>query len=312
MNSKYAKLTTDAYFYLPLLFENNDYIKNYLNLIKDKKLEYTCFVKCVDDDINRPFLDNRIFIILKLWSKELNIQKTVENFEQNPNFIRSTIIYNNNSEYIVLEYRYPVKYLSDCINIKNGLYSKLKLSTKHTILEYWNIMYNSILYSGLFNITSNLNDTVFLKKNELGELLNKPFDIVPEQEEVSIKLINKKNMNDSNISLRLLNIAKVCHETNKAWCEVNGDYSQKSWDEAEDWQRQSAIKGVEFRVSNPEAGEDAQHNAWMQDKINDGWVYGEVKDTEKKTHPCIVPFKELPLFQQQKDKLFCAIVDALS
>ena len=71
------------------------------------------------------------------------------------------------------------------------------------------------------------------------------------------------------------------------------------------------MKGVEFRLNNPEAGHDAQHNSWMEEKINDGWVYGDVKDAEKKTHPCIVPFDELPEFQKKKDGLFCAIVDAL-
>lgn len=106
-------------------------------------------------------------------------------------------------------------------------------------------------------------------------------------------------------------IAKVCHQANKAWCESEGDVSQKDWEKAEDWQRQSAIKGVEFRLKNPDAGKDAQHNSWMKEKINDGWVYGAAKDAEKKTHPCIVPFEELPVFQQKKDALFCAIVDAL-
>jgi hypothetical protein len=106
-------------------------------------------------------------------------------------------------------------------------------------------------------------------------------------------------------------IAKVCHQANKAWCESDGDHSQKDWFEAEDWQKESAITGVVFRLGNPDAKEDAQHNAWMEDKIKDGWVYGEVKDAEKKTHPCLVPFDQLPLFQQKKDKLFCAIVDAL-
>lgn len=110
---------------------------------------------------------------------------------------------------------------------------------------------------------------------------------------------------------QVVNIARVCHEANRAWCIANGDNSQKSWEEAEQWQRDSAIKGVIFRFENPDAGEDSQHNAWMADKVNDGWVYGEVKDAEAKTHPCIVPFHELPLFQQQKDKLFCSIVDAL-
>ncbi len=106
-------------------------------------------------------------------------------------------------------------------------------------------------------------------------------------------------------------IAQVCHQTNKLWCEINDDFSQKDWDDAEDWQRESAIKGVKFRIRNPDAGHDAQHNSWMQEKIDAGWVYGKVKDAKAKTHPCIVPFEELPEFQQKKDALFCAIVDAL-
>lgn len=106
-------------------------------------------------------------------------------------------------------------------------------------------------------------------------------------------------------------IAIVCHEANKAWCSVNSDESQKSWDEAEEWQRESAVKGVLFKLDNPDAGHDAQHNSWMEEKINNGWVFGEVKDAEAKTHPCLVPYELLPKFQQQKDALFCAIVDAL-
>ena len=106
-------------------------------------------------------------------------------------------------------------------------------------------------------------------------------------------------------------IARACHESNKVWCEANGDTTQKHWEYAEDWQKESALKGVAFRIDNPEAKEDSQHNAWMKDKVDAGWVYGETKDAEAKTHPCIVPFSELPSFQQKKDKLFCAIVDAL-
>jgi hypothetical protein len=110
---------------------------------------------------------------------------------------------------------------------------------------------------------------------------------------------------------KIANIAVICHQANKAWCIANGDESQKDWNDAEQWQRDSAIKGVEFRLNNPNAGHDAQHNAWMEEKVLDGWVYGIVKDAEKKTHPCIVPFERLPEFQQKKDALFCAIVDAL-
>ena len=106
-------------------------------------------------------------------------------------------------------------------------------------------------------------------------------------------------------------IAYVCHQANKAWCQSEGDESQTDWAFAEQWQRDSAINGVKFRLENPDAGPDAMHNNWSAEKVADGWVYGEVKDVEKKTHPCLVPFDQLPLFQQKKDKLFSAIVDAL-
>ena len=106
-------------------------------------------------------------------------------------------------------------------------------------------------------------------------------------------------------------IAYVCHQANKAWCLSEGDDSQKDWAFAEQWQRDTMINGVEFLLENPEAGPDAMHNNWSAEKVSQGWVYGEVKDAEKKTHPCLVPFDQLPEFQQKKDRLFSAIVDAL-
>jgi hypothetical protein len=114
------------------------------------------------------------------------------------------------------------------------------------------------------------------------------------------------------MSLTIEQIAKVCHEANKAYCEGIGDNSQKSWNEAEQWQRDSAVKGVEYRLDNSTAAPSAQHDAWMADKVKDGWVYGEEKDATAKTHPCIVPYNELPEEQRKKDSLFQAVVDALA
>jgi len=107
-------------------------------------------------------------------------------------------------------------------------------------------------------------------------------------------------------------IAKVCHEANRAWCEEHRDFSQKSWTDAAGWQRDSAIEGVRFALANPDALESAQHDAWMASKLRDGWQYGEMKDAEAKTHPCLVPFDQLPEVQQAKDRLFRAIVSALA
>ena len=107
-------------------------------------------------------------------------------------------------------------------------------------------------------------------------------------------------------------IAKVCHETNRAFCQTLGDNSQKPWDEAEQWQRDSAIKGVHFRIGNPNAPASAQHDAWTADKVADGWKYGEVKDAVVKTHPCLVDYDLLPIEQRLKDYLFQAVVDSFT
>lgn len=106
-------------------------------------------------------------------------------------------------------------------------------------------------------------------------------------------------------------VAKVAHEINKAYCISIGDESQPSWEDAPQWQKDSAIDGVFFHLNNPDAGPDASHNNWMNEKIQNGWKYGEVKDPENKLHPCIVPFEMLPKEQQSKDYLFRAIVHSL-
>lgn len=107
-------------------------------------------------------------------------------------------------------------------------------------------------------------------------------------------------------------VAKVCHQANKAFCEYLGDTSQPDWDDAPEWQRESAIKGVQFHHDNPDAGDSASHQSWLEQKVADGWVYGETKDPEASppTHPCIVPFDQLPAEQQFKDKLFRTVVHA--
>ena len=107
-------------------------------------------------------------------------------------------------------------------------------------------------------------------------------------------------------------IARVCHEVNRAYCEALGDTSQPPWSKAPQWQQDSATMGVRLHLSNPEAGAEASHVSWMNQKLADGWKYGPVKDPEKKEHHCLVPFNELPVDQQAKDYIFRAVVHALA
>ena len=107
-------------------------------------------------------------------------------------------------------------------------------------------------------------------------------------------------------------IAMVCQNVNKAYCEALGDTSQPTWDDAPQWQKDSILMGVTLHINNPSAGTDDSHNAWLLQKANEGWKYGPVKNVELKEHPCFVSYEDLPKEQQAKDYIFRSIVHSLN
>lgn len=105
-------------------------------------------------------------------------------------------------------------------------------------------------------------------------------------------------------------IARVAHEANRALCIEQGDPSQPAWDDAPTWQRESAVAGVRMARENPFAHPIDFHDSWATQKIADGWTYGPVKDAGAKTHPCLVPYHDIPEAQRRKYHLFAAIARA--
>lgn len=106
-------------------------------------------------------------------------------------------------------------------------------------------------------------------------------------------------------------IARVAHEVNRAYCQALGDHSQPAWEDAPEWQRQSALNGVVLHCQAIDHGPEASHESWMAEKIAAGWVYGPEKRPDLKQHHCLVPFADLPREQQAKDYIFRAVVHAL-
>lgn len=105
-------------------------------------------------------------------------------------------------------------------------------------------------------------------------------------------------------------IARMAHEANAAYCRMIGDFSQPRWNDAPEWQKKSSLNGVHFIIENPTAGPEASHDNWYAQKLEEGWHYGPKKDPERKTHPCMVPFHQLPFEQRAKDCIFGAVVRA--
>jgi hypothetical protein len=107
-------------------------------------------------------------------------------------------------------------------------------------------------------------------------------------------------------------IARVAHEANRAVTQIVKDVPvQPSWDEIDADMRASCIRGVVFGIKNPNATAEDQHRAWCDERRSQGWVFGETKDPEKKTHPALRSYAELPLCTRQKDMVFRAIIQAL-
>lgn len=106
---------------------------------------------------------------------------------------------------------------------------------------------------------------------------------------------------------QITQIAKAAHEVNRGYCISIGDTSQPKWEDCPEWQRESAINGVKAHLEADLSPEES-HRLWMEEKARDGWVYGETKDPDKKTHPCMVAYEELPIEQRTKDYLFKAVV----
>jgi hypothetical protein len=103
-------------------------------------------------------------------------------------------------------------------------------------------------------------------------------------------------------------VARVIHEANRVLQAQTGEEVSPPYDQAPHWQKDSTILGIHAALEGRTPEE--LHEGWCDIKRKDGWVYGKVKDAETKTHPCLVPYSELPAEQKVKDHMFSAIVKA--
>ena len=44
------------------------------------------------------------------------------------------------------------------------------------------------------------------------------------------------------------------------------------------------------------------HDVWAENRIKDGWTYGEARDDVKKQHPCLIPYEELSDSEKEYDR----------
>lgn len=44
------------------------------------------------------------------------------------------------------------------------------------------------------------------------------------------------------------------------------------------------------------------HEVWAKSRIDQGWTYGVQRDDVQKTHPCLVPYEQLPEVEKDYDR----------
>lgn len=44
------------------------------------------------------------------------------------------------------------------------------------------------------------------------------------------------------------------------------------------------------------------HNHWAQQRLQEGWQYGPERDDTDKTHPCLIPYAQLPESEKAYDR----------
>ena len=44
------------------------------------------------------------------------------------------------------------------------------------------------------------------------------------------------------------------------------------------------------------------HEVWAQNRINQGWIYGEERNDALRTHPCLIPYEALPEVEKDYDR----------
>ena len=44
------------------------------------------------------------------------------------------------------------------------------------------------------------------------------------------------------------------------------------------------------------------HDVWARSRMNEGWIYGPVRNDELKQHPCLVPYEELTESEREYDR----------
>ena len=83
----------------------------------------------------------------------------------------------------------------------------------------------------------------------------------------------------------------------------------EAWGERDEKFRSQFVNVMEKYIKDEKLPTPKEsHDIWMKSYLEMGWRYGRTRDPEKKLHPDLVPYYELPKDERDKDAIFLASV----
>ena len=65
----------------------------------------------------------------------------------------------------------------------------------------------------------------------------------------------------------------------------------------------SAIRLTDAQQALVEALAENVHDVWAEKRLQEGWRFGATRDDGARTHPCLVPYKDLPDSEKAYDRV---------
>ncbi len=75
----------------------------------------------------------------------------------------------------------------------------------------------------------------------------------------------------------------------------------------------AGFEAITLRLSEAEIETMArtEHDRWSWDKRLNGWIFGNIKDNSKKTHPGLIPYEDLSESEKEKDRELVRLIPSL-
>ncbi|SDG85916.1 RyR domain-containing protein [Pseudomonas flavescens] len=110
--------------------------------------------------------------------------------------------------------------------------------------------------------------------------------------------------------MKVIVIAGIAHAILSSLKRLAGE-EVIAWADTEESYQQGLVAGVTAYVADPELTPEAEHKAWLEARVADGWTHGSAFDAGPKNHPLILPFEELPQDHKNMAVVLHATVHAL-